>query len=382
MTTLKLNVDIIPGTSAQSVSVSQGDHESRTLLVTLLQDNKTDFTIPAGATVEIRGTKPSGKGFNYGCTFSGNVVTVNIKDQMTAEPGKVPCEISIESNGRTLSSANFDMYVERAALQPGTVASSDTFDSLVRKVVINAEGNLFTNALKGQASGASVQPTDVSPLAHNPVVRVHGKNIFDPKIMETKYDYDGLAITRNGDEITINGTARTTHSRPVIDILQPINKGKTYTCTIFRVSGSGDRLVVSYGLGTQKGIREEFYDCTSVSGRVSDYRVFTANYKYLTRFLMYFQEGATFNNLVIKIQLEESPATTAYEPWVDPTGFKVTDGKGNAYTPNADGLVEGVTSTSPTMTLSLDKEGAVIDCEYNRDLTAVISKLEAALLNN
>jgi hypothetical protein len=82
------------------------------------------------------------------------------------------------------------------------------------------------------------------------------------------------------------------------------------------------------------------------------------------------------------IQLEKGTTATAYEPWVDPTGFKVTDGKGNTFTPNTDGTVEGVTSTSPTMTLSLDKEGATIDVEYNRDLTAAIERIEAALFNN
>ena len=366
MTTLKLNVDIIPGTSAPSVSVSQGDHESRTLLVTLLQDNRTDFTIPAGATVEIRGTKPSGKGFNYGCTFSGNVVTVNIKDQMTAEPGKVPCEISIESNGRTLSSANFDMYVERAALQPGTVASSDTFDSLVRKVVVNVEGNLFTNALKGQASGAPLQINDVSPLAHNPDVRVHGKNLFNYARMD--FANRAGALTDNGNNsVTVKtpeGSSAVSTKATLRQLAPTLKVGKTYILSF--VSDGTDKFI--YLSITQRGWNNK--GVLSVTEGDLDSTVFL------------YASGVSTTATISNIQIEEGTTSTPYEPWVDPTGFKVTDGKGNTYTPNSDGYVEGVTSTSPTMTLSLDKEGAVIDCEYNRDLTAVISKLEAALLNN
>ena len=355
MTTLKLNVDIIPGTSSQSVSVSQGDHESRTLLVTLLQDNKTDFTIPTGATVEIRGTKPSGKGFNYGCTFSGNVVTVNIKDQMTAEPGKVPCEIVIESNGSTLSSANFDMYVERAALQPGTVASSDTFDSLVRKVVVNVEGNLFTNALKGQASGAPLQINDVSPLAHNPRVWVHGKNLVP---------WGNVTFTKN----------------MVYKPANPIPAG-TYTLSAVITSTDTDGELSAVSINNTSEVLK--YIPLRRGGTVSSTFTVTKPITALDFCAAYnYNQGVDDVATWANIQLEKGTTATPYEPWVDPTGFKVTDGKGNTYTPNSDGYVEGVISTSPTMTLSLDKEGAVIDCEYNRDLTAVISKLEAALLNN
>jgi hypothetical protein len=317
----------------------------------------------------------------------------------------VPCEVVLVKGTTRLGAGRFELEVEPAGLKVGTITSSDTFDSIIRDEVrkcaeeqlivltVDTEPssessapvanstlcNFFAGALKGYASGASVTVNDVSPIEHSPSVRVHGKNIFDPKIMGGFYEANGLTITRSGDEITINGTSTKAHSYPVIDLFHPINKGKTYTCTVFRVSGSGGRVVASFGLGTQAGVRDEFYDCTSVEGNASDYRVFTANYTHITRFLLYFQAGTTFNNLIIKIQLEESPATTLYEPWVDPTGFTVTDGKGNTYTPNTDGTVEGVTSTSPTMTLSTDTEGAVIECEYNRDLTAAIERIEAAL---
>lgn len=60
----KTNLDLIPGGGPKIVRVSQYDHESRNILVTLF-NNKSAYTIPTGTTVQVRGTKPSGKGFSY-----------------------------------------------------------------------------------------------------------------------------------------------------------------------------------------------------------------------------------------------------------------------------------------------------------------------------
>lgn len=47
------------------------------------------------------------------------------------------------------------------------------------------------------------------------------------------------------------------------------------------------------------------------------------------------------------------------------TGYEVYNGA--KYTPAANGIVSGVTSLSPNMTLLTDTEGVVIECEYNSD---------------
>ena len=59
------------------------------------------------------------------------------------------------------------------------------------------------------------------------------------------------------------------------------------------------------------------------------------------------------------------------------------DGSGkiiSQYTPNSDGTVEGVTSLYPTTVLLTDKEGVVIDCEYNRDINKAFAELQAAIM--
>ena len=355
MTELNTNLDIIPSGVAKTIRVSQYDHKSRNIIIRLL-NNKSDFTIPSGSTVQIRGTKPSGKGFSYNCSFSGSKVTVEIMDQMTAEAGKIPCEIVLLNGDKILGSEVFNLLVEKTTLDPETITSSDTFDSLVEGAVVkcvnenlielyvdtelNIESeapvankvvtsefkntrNRVANAIKGELYGSIILARDVSPVEHNPIIKAHSYNIFNPNIMDTSYNANGLTITRNGDEITINGTSTKSFSCPVIPLLWKIKKGKDYTCTVYRVSGTGDNFVASFGEGNIASVRLGFYDCTSISGKTSDYRTFTASYDYITSFMLFFNSGVTFNNLVIKIQLAQDSLSKDYSNYLDPTTIQL-----------------------------------------------------------
>lgn len=46
--------------------------------------------------------------------------------------------------------------------------------------------------------------------------------------------------------------------------------------------------------------------------------------------------------------------------------------RGEGYTPNSDGTVEGVTSLSSTMTILTNTDSATVECEYNRDTTKMV----------
>jgi hypothetical protein len=69
------------------------------------------------------------------------------------------------------------------------------------------------------------------------------------------------------------------------------------------------------------------------------------------------------------LQIEVGENVTEQEPY-----------KGAAYPVSADGTVEGVKSIYPCATLLTDTAGAVIDCEYNRDLNKAFLALQQAIL--
>lgn len=69
------------------------------------------------------------------------------------------------------------------------------------------------------------------------------------------------------------------------------------------------------------------------------------------------------------LQIEIGTNATAYEPYKEPI----------TYTANADGIVEGVKSISPNMTLISSNNDAVIDCNYNIDTKTYIDNKFAEL---
>ena len=121
MTTQSFDLELIPRGVAPVIYASQYD-KGQTWLISLKANNQP-FNIPSGASVTIRGTKPDSTGFEYPCTYSGNIVTAEEQQQMTIKAGKVPCEIVISKSGAIIASLNFYLIVEAAALRDDTVIS-------------------------------------------------------------------------------------------------------------------------------------------------------------------------------------------------------------------------------------------------------------------
>ena len=390
MTTQNINMDLVPGGSSKVIRVSQYDHESRTYKITLTHNNKNDFTIPDGVTVEVRGTKPSGKSFVYPCTFEGNVVTLVIKDQMTAEYGTVKAEIVLVKGATRLGAGNFDIIVEKASFTPGNVINSDTFDSLVEDAVVkcandklielyvdvelNAESdapvgnkvicNNFANAIKGYASGSTVTVDDVSPVEHNPSIWVHGKNHFNYERMDFE-NRDSALVDNGNNSITVNTTSGSSavSTKATLRRLAPTLKiGELYTLS-FNSNGTDKYIYLSE---SQSGWNNR------MTRRITEADLASTVFLYAS--------GVSTTAIISNIQIEKGTIATEYAPHIDPTTVRVTDADGETYTPNDDGIVEGIPLTALTNGISVNNEGVVIDCEYNRDSTKVIEKLTNAII--
>ena len=120
MITQNLTLNLIPSGVPQRINVSQYD-KGETVAVTLY-NGATPFTLPSGATVYVSGTKADNTGFEYACSTSGGV-SFTIKDQMTVFAGEVTCELSIYQGNNRLSTINFILNVEKAALSEDTEIS-------------------------------------------------------------------------------------------------------------------------------------------------------------------------------------------------------------------------------------------------------------------
>lgn len=118
----KYNLNMIPDKVPVMVRVSQYDQFSRTIIFSLY-DGATEYEIPSGSTISVRGTKPDHTGFEYPCTFEGNEVSFDIEPQQTVLSGLVPSEIRITSNNEIVGSCNFIINVEPTPLDESTVIS-------------------------------------------------------------------------------------------------------------------------------------------------------------------------------------------------------------------------------------------------------------------
>lgn len=115
-----VNVNLVPGNYPKEFHVSQYD-VGRQLIANIV-DSTGAYSIPSGATVTLVGTKPSGFGFTLsGSVGSGGVVTFSTTATVTAEYGRIPCEIRIESGNTVLGTANLMLIVEESPHQEGVI---------------------------------------------------------------------------------------------------------------------------------------------------------------------------------------------------------------------------------------------------------------------
>lgn len=132
MITYTYPLDVTPGASPTLVHVSQYD-SAFTLQFNLFSRDGTLY-FETGTTAKIRGTKLDGNGYSATATYSNYVVTVTGDQQMTAIAGDNPFEIVLTKNDQELSSSNFILRVEPAALDKYSIASNSKIMELVNVI--------------------------------------------------------------------------------------------------------------------------------------------------------------------------------------------------------------------------------------------------------
>ena len=116
-------VSMTPNYFHETVKISQNDI-GRQFSINLMNDDRTAYTIPSGATVKLTGTKPSGLGFTVTGSFSGSVATFSTTAEMSDEDGMAVCEVSITSGNTKIGSANINLFCERNPHPDGTIDST------------------------------------------------------------------------------------------------------------------------------------------------------------------------------------------------------------------------------------------------------------------
>lgn len=133
----EFNLDMIPQTVPVVIPVNQYDTGTGRLVIKLYR-GLTPYS-PSSATVKIQGTKPDKKGFEYPATISGNTVTANLTQQMTACYGDVRTQIVVTENTGETGTFVFLLRVQKSALEEDTDISETVLPDIIDAAEINAE---------------------------------------------------------------------------------------------------------------------------------------------------------------------------------------------------------------------------------------------------
>lgn len=119
----KLNMS--PSGRSPVIRIGQYDSDF-SIVFSLYYAGNATWTMESGTTAKIRGTKTDGTGYSANCTqvdITNKKVTVAGDQQMTAVAGDCVYEIVLYKGTKELSSVNFVLKVERAALDAETIPS-------------------------------------------------------------------------------------------------------------------------------------------------------------------------------------------------------------------------------------------------------------------
>lgn len=165
MITQTFELNLIPEQAPVVIHCDQYDKGTGRLIVKLYEG---DVAYTPTGTAVIQGTKPDGKGFNYAATLSGNTVTADLTEQMSAVAGHVRCQIVVtESTGRT-GTFVFILDVQRSAL-PADSDLSESEYQLIEQAIEDAQAAVTDSQgfaedaeawAVGERGGDPVGPTD------------------------------------------------------------------------------------------------------------------------------------------------------------------------------------------------------------------------------
>lgn len=185
-------LNIVPGDSpAPIIKVSQYDADFSIVFHLIAKkrgivpayprtvENDEDITInvPTSATVSVRGTKTDGNGYSANATLSGTatapIVTVAGHEQMTASAGVNIYEITFYADNATkrLSTANFILFVEPAALDASTITSeslmlelNDLIASVPNAVAAADRAEQAVQSVEGVTTQVATNTQDISDI--------------------------------------------------------------------------------------------------------------------------------------------------------------------------------------------------------------------------
>lgn len=179
MIILNYTLGVYPAYNGTVAKLSQYDSDF-TLVFTLTNDYG-EFVLESGTTAQIRGTKADGNGYSANCAIdiAAQTVTVTGDEQLTAAAGDNTFEIRLIKDGKILNTVNFIIWVERAALDAGTITSESV---LLDLTAIIESADAARQAATDAAASAEEAATSAATLKLDSTLTKSGESA-DAKVV-------------------------------------------------------------------------------------------------------------------------------------------------------------------------------------------------------
>lgn len=178
-------IDLTPQGGYVMVYVSQHDNEAREIVFKIHNQGKV-FDIPANINVSVQGVKSNGGYFTHNCTYSGNLVTMPIANDMTDVIGKAVCVLKFtNASQKKLATAKFILNIDSDSSSEGIIidtVAEEIFDQLMDEIRAQAAVfNVNIATLQSMVGTPLIATTAAGMTNHNKIYVYTGN--------ETGYTY-------------------------------------------------------------------------------------------------------------------------------------------------------------------------------------------------
>lgn len=158
--TKSIKIDLVEKGMQPLIYAKQNDSQTRFIAASLFA-NGQPFSVPDGVVAMFRAGKPDGTACFYdsnetgtpAITIEGNLVTVELAEQVLTAPGNVQAEINFyTAGGEKLTSFSFAIQVEKSVLTDQEIVSSDYYNVLTEQVKAAQDAAQNAQTSAGQAA--------------------------------------------------------------------------------------------------------------------------------------------------------------------------------------------------------------------------------------
>ena len=248
----RYKLDIAPRGGWVIVYVSQHDDGAREIEFEIINQGRA-FSIPASINVSVQGIKSNGSYFSHSCSYSGNIVTMALADDMTDVIGKAICVLKFTNSfQQKLATAKFVLNVDSDSSSEGVIIDTEAEEIF----------NQMLNEIRAQAASVSADIAELQSMVGTPLVAssasamTNHNKIYVYIGSESGYTngnwyyWNGSAWTSGGvynsiainiDSIPTQGSTNAVSSGGVYDALQNVDVVEYQLSPVWFIGGFVDK---------------------------------------------------------------------------------------------------------------------------------------------